>query len=454
VFAGSATESDVEPLGDSRLQIIYPSERIRRLSKEGSWILLGQAAALAGSLVGVRLLTELLEPAAYGELALGMTIATLVNQVLFGPLSNGITRYYSPAFEAADVGGYLSAARRLVLQASSAIALAIPVTAIGLSMANQVEWIPLAISVLIFAVLSGSNSILSGIQTAARQRAVVALHQGIEPWARFLLAAALLLWLGPTSTIALIGYAIAIAIVLGSQYLFFRRTIGTGAREPRTMNSEWRRLIWRFSWPFSLFGLFTWLQLASDRWAIGLFATTREVGMYAVLFQLGYYPMSLLTGMLMQLAAPVFYQRAGDARDINRNAHVESLTWRITLGVLAGTCAAVVVALLVHVQVFHVFAASEYGAVSYLFPWMLLSGGVFAAGQTVALNLMSQMKPDAMIWAKTVTAVLGVAMNFAGAYLYGITGIVIASVAFSISYFAWISVLFVRGRQATIVNGS
>jgi O-antigen/teichoic acid export membrane protein len=65
------------------------SERFRRLSKEGLWIVTGQVATIAGSLVGVRILTGLMTSRQYGELALGMTIATLVNQVILGPLGNG-----------------------------------------------------------------------------------------------------------------------------------------------------------------------------------------------------------------------------------------------------------------------------------------------------------------------------------------------------------------------------
>jgi len=49
--------------------------RLCRLSREGSWVVMGQAATVIGSLAGVRLLSELLDPAAYGELALGMTAA-------------------------------------------------------------------------------------------------------------------------------------------------------------------------------------------------------------------------------------------------------------------------------------------------------------------------------------------------------------------------------------------
>jgi len=75
---------------------------------------------------------------------------------------------------------------------------------------------------------------------------------------------------------------------------------------------------------------------------------------------------------------------------------------------------------------------------------MLLAGGVFAAGQTIALNLMSQMKTQIMIAPKLITALLGVGLNFAGAYWYGISGIVIAGVLFSVSYFVWMAVLAKR----------
>ena len=84
-------------------------DRFYRLAREGGWIALGQAMAVLGTLFGVRLLTELLDPVAYGELALGLTVATLVNQTILGPLGNGAARFYAPAVECNDLGGYLGA---------------------------------------------------------------------------------------------------------------------------------------------------------------------------------------------------------------------------------------------------------------------------------------------------------------------------------------------------------
>lgn len=429
------------------LRLLLCSERVRRLSKEGFWILAGQTMAVLGSLVGVRLLTELLDPVAYGELTLGMTLATLINQTLLGPLGNGITRFYAPAKEQGDLGDYLNATHNLVLSATGIIVAIILLTVTGLFLAWRTEWIAITTAALIFAALSGYNSILSGIQNAARQRSIVALHKGMDSWVRFLVAAGLLLWLGSTSTYAMVGYSVAAILVLGSQYVFFRKIVPKNAT--RTIKERyWREQMCKYSWPFATWGIVTWLQLTSDRWALELFGTTRDVGMYAVLFQIGYYPMSILTGMAMNLLAPIFYQRAGDASDGQRILDIRSLNQILISLVLGLAGIAFLVGLMLHGQIFQIFVSREYVSVSHLLPWMLLAGGLFATGQTIELYISAQMKTRTLIAPKIVTAVLGVTFNYVGAYWNGITGVVMAGVVFSISYFLWMLVLS-KHKEAT-----
>lgn len=416
------------------------SERFRRISIEGFWIILGQAMTMAGSLVGLRWLTGILSPAAFGELALGMTVATLVGQTVIGPLGNGVTRFYAPALEQNDLGGYYNVVYRMVLRATKIIILMVIFAIGGLLLAGRPGLIAIVVTALIFAILSGYNSILSGIQSAARQRPIVALHQGVEPWARFLGAVVLMMWLGTSSTVAMLGYVVAITIVLFSQFLFFRKRV-SGYQRLAGNEKHWQENIWNYSWPFASWGLFTWVQLASDRWALEFFATTQEVGLYAVLYQLGYYPMSMATGMAIQLLAPIFYQRVGDASDSCRNANVSKLSWRLTGFTLGVTGVAFLVALLLHIHIFHIFVGKQYASISYLLPWMLLAGGIFASGQSITLNLMSQMKTHAMTTAKIATAILGIFLNYAGAYLFGIKGVVFAGMLFSLLYFTWVALL-------------
>lgn len=396
--------------------------------------------AVIGSIFGVKLLTELLSPVSYGELALGMTAATLVNQTLFGPLSNGVIRFYAPADEKRQLDGYLYAVRQIAVSATGIIVLVLLFSVIGLIVAGLSKWIIIVIAAFLFSVFTGYNSIFDSIQNAARQRSIVALHQGIGPWLRFLVAAGLLLIWGRNSSVAMIGYALSVILLTGSQCIFFFKIIFKNVLKTK-FKKYWQKQIWEFSWPISIFGVFTWLQLVSDRWALELFSTTYEVGLYSVLFQLGYYPMSMASGVAVQFLTPIFFQRAGDATDSHRVANVTKMSWYTTVFTLCFTCFTFLVALFFHRQIFKFLVGIKYISISFLLPWMLLAGGLFAAGQALSLNLLSQMKTREIMTAKIVTSLMGAILNFAGAYWHGIKGIVIAGVVFSGIYFLWMLVL-------------
>ena len=415
------------------------TERIRRLATEGAWIVFGQVASIVGALAGVRLLTELLDPSAYGELGLGMTAGALINQLILGPLSNGATRFYSSAIEQSDVSGYLAGIRDLLIKAASVIGLILFAALVCMLATERASLIGITVAVVIFANVSGYNAIINGIQNAARKRSVVALHQAAETWVRFFFAAAFIYAIHATSVVAVWGYIVGSILIGLSQYRYLRKTVNV-CRDSST-STDWSNKMWKYSWPFGAWGIFTGLQIASDRWALGNFTTTQEVGLYVVLYQLGYQPVSTATGMAMQFLAPILYERVGNAQDNLRNNNAHKTTWHLTLCALALTCFVSLFTFTFNHQIFSIFVASEYSSVSKLLPWMIISGGVFAAGQVITLNMMSLMKTEAMMRAKIVTALLGITLNCAGAYLYGTVGVVFAGVIFSIIYLVWMAVV-------------
>ncbi len=148
--------------------------RIKRLAKEFLWVGLGQAAAALGGLAGVSLLTRALTPELYGELALGMTVATLTQQAVLGPVSGALIRFFAPAMEAGQLNAYLKGARHLVTWATFVVLGLGAVLALVLSRTGQVNSIGLMITAFLFSLLSGYSSAMDGVQNAARQRAVVA----------------------------------------------------------------------------------------------------------------------------------------------------------------------------------------------------------------------------------------------------------------------------------------
>lgn len=414
--------------------------RAQRLAKEGGWVIAGQTASIAGALMLVRVLTEYLEPGQYGQLALGMTIAGLVNQVITGGIANGIGRFYSIASEQRALPGYLHASYRLMLYATIAVLAIALVLMVGLLWLGYSQWMGLTAAALVFSILNGFNSSLNGIQNAARQRAIVAFHGGLNAWIKILLALGVMLWLGNSSTAVVIGYALSSLFVTSSQLIFLRHRFHD-LNGKLLASSSWGRQIWSYSWPFSVFGVFTWAQQISDRWALQAYMSMQEVGLYAVVYQLGYAPIGLATGMAMTFLGPILYQRSGSATDYARNTSVHLIAWRFTSVGLFVTAIACVSTYYFQDMIFNLFVASQYHTVSYLLPWMVLAGGIFAAGQMLALKLMSEMRSSVMAIAKIVTAILGIVLNFYGASRFGVQGVVAALVMFSAIYFIWMALL-------------
>lgn len=411
--------------------------RIKRLAKEGSWIVAGQIAAVVGALVLVRVLTEHLDPAQYGQLALALTLGTLIGQVAFSGAMPGIMRYYTMAVEKNEVHEYFSATIRM-MGYGSIVALGLcTVVLLGLPSFGKSDLLGLTGLTILLSILMNYNTTLSMIQNAARQRGVVAFHSSLDAWLKVFFVAILLTWVSNSAKVVVVGYLASLLLVLGSQAIFFRQLIpeqATGADKP----NPWTAQIWQYSKPFVFFNVFTWMQASSDRWALDTFSTTHDVGLYAVLMQLGYTPIGMVAGLMTTLIGPILFQRSGDTTDPARNADVHKKAWQLTALALFFTLLACLFAYLFHDWIFRLLVATQYRSVSYLLPWMILAGGLFSAGQVLGLKLMSDMKTHALIWPKIVTSLVGVLLSFVGAYIAGLTGVVYGAVTFSVLQFVWL----------------
>jgi len=118
--------------------IIY---KIHNSIKELSSISIGYLFTALGGLLGVRILTAYLTPSQYGELSLGITMGGFIYSVFFGPLTNGITRFFPVAKDKKELSFYLFNVLNIIIKGFSFIGL-------------------ISLSIIIFIVFSGNvNSI-------------------------------------------------------------------------------------------------------------------------------------------------------------------------------------------------------------------------------------------------------------------------------------------------------
>jgi O-antigen/teichoic acid export membrane protein len=369
-----------------------------------------------------------------------MTFLTLIQQLIMGPITNGFSRYFSIAQEKGSIRSYLKGAWSLLAKCSGLTFLVFILVFIVLMAMRERNASRLLFFSFLFTVVSSYNVALDNIQNAARQRVVVAWHQGLSQWLRFLFAAGLVLGFGSSSSYAMLGYCFAAILVIVSQWHFFQKSdFYTGSLgEKGFPSAEWEQQIFHFALPFSLWGIFTWAQMSSDRWALQTFQTTESVGLYAVLYQLGYYPIIILTGIFVQFISPVLYRRVGAAVEIERVQSTQKITNQLTLTTLIFTALITIFVWLFRDLIFLLFVAPEFRGVSFLLPWLTLSGGLFASGQISALTALNNNQPHVLLGPKIFTGILGVVLNFVGAYLYGLQGVVAAGMIFSLAYFGWV----------------
>lgn len=419
--------------------------RVRRLTKESFWIAVGQLAAVLGALVGIRVLTELMSPDVYGQLALGMTLALMAGQALMGPLSAGASRFFASASEIGELKPYLVGIRKLLWVITIAILLLTVVIVASMYVSDYKAWTSLITVAAAFALFTGYNNIANGIQNAARQRIIVALHSGLAPWLRMLIAVCLIYIFGASGTVVISGYILATAIILISQYLFFKPVLHTAKHQlGATSNTSniWQTRIFNYSWPFATWGIFSAVHLASDRWALVTFNSQTEVGFFAVLYQLGYFPVAIFTEMLVSLISPVLFQRAGDGSSLHRINNAVKLNVKMVCIVLLATVFIFIVTWLAHKLIFSIFVAKQYEMISYLLPWVVLSAGMVSGGHVFSLSRMSSLETRGLIIPKVVTAIIGITLNILSAYFYGLEGVVFAQLLFSVIYFGWMTLQY------------
>jgi O-antigen/teichoic acid export membrane protein len=93
-------------------------KKLRDLSPEALWVLVGQGGTAVAGLFGVKVLTNVLGPNEFGMLALANTIVALIStNFLFGPLGQGFLRFWSISREKGDLGAFYAVSNRYGLYA-------------------------------------------------------------------------------------------------------------------------------------------------------------------------------------------------------------------------------------------------------------------------------------------------------------------------------------------------
>jgi len=415
-----------------------PTNKWFNLSKEFGVIVFSQVISVIGSFLSVRVLTEFLPVDEFGSLSLAIFTTLFSVQLFSGPFTNAFTRFYSVAVDENNLPVFYKNLNSLILFLSIAnFVIGIVIISLVNIVYGKVNPLLLLLA-LLTTIISGACAIINGVQTAARNRKNVGFHQTIIIWGKLGFALSFIYILGNNAIAVMTGYSVATLLVFLSELFFLRKMPQYSRKISLKLNDGFANQIIKFSWPFIIWGIFTWIFSASDRWALELFQSRSEVGLYSAVYQVGYLPMTILAGIFSQFISPIIFQRAGNAQDAGRNEGAFSITKWTTISSLLFTFIAFGLAFFIKVPLFKIVVAEDFRQAAYLFPYFILAGGLFETGQFAALRFFTSNTPSRLITPKIITSVGGVGLILYGSKHYGIEGVIGALIIFSIVYLIWI----------------
>jgi O-antigen/teichoic acid export membrane protein len=413
--------------------------KIFRVQAELGWVVVGQLAAFSGGFVAIKALTSLLGPGAYGKLALGMTIAGSVQMFVYGSIDQTVLRFVSVHRERGSLGLFLPALKRVHIVAGALVLPSALLAAVAVYFVANGEWSWLVVSACFFGIASGFYGTFISLQSALRQRRVVALHQGLDVWLRVCFAVIAVMIFSRTGSAALVGYFLATSVV-GASIVYFslkvpdlRMNWHASTQDGEAIARTMHELV-QYGKPFIYFAVLGLVSTYADRWIV--FGTLGEeaVGRYVAIYQLANAPVVLAVGMMNQFVVPVIFDRAGAVVTETQSLQSTQVLYQAIAAFSLVILFLVGGAYLFSELLVGLVTAPEFVPYHHLLSIMVLGLGAFQIAQMLTLKGFSHNKTSGYVTPKLLQAGSLIVLLFLLTNWIGVSGVAWALLGSSIVY--------------------
>lgn len=379
-----------------------------------------QIIAALGQIIGVRLLTEALSPAVFGQVILLLGVATLATSLLVNPTMQALLRYY-PEF--AEVDGRASVERtalqRIMRNSLLALPLSIPLGVLGVA----AGWFSLTIMILLFILVAvdGLRMLRTTILNASRQHHRYGAWQIGEAWGRPLLAYGAIVWLGIHTEIILGAYIVTSLTLYGlMNHSIDPRPIVTHSRT--LVEDDLLHKFVKYGMPLIPLGVLGWISGMADRYMIGSLLSAENVGLYGAAYGLASRPMLMLSSVAEIAIRPV-YTTAVVRHDLEASRKCLVVWFAVVSTAGIATC---VLFALFHQQLAHILLGPGFREASHFMPWIAAGYSLLALYHISVRVCLAHDAPQAVTLTEAAGAVLAVATGFIFIKTSGASGAALA----------------------------
>ena len=426
-------------------------DRILKLTPEASWVFIGQVGTAIAGLVGIKLLTHILDSSEFGRLALANTIVALIGTSFFGQFAQGLMRFWAISKDRGNLKEFYAVSNCFAKYISLvAFLITAMISILIICIAHKFDWTILVILSLAIGVIMGNFNLMMNVFRAARQRRRVAILNTSNAFLRPMIATLVVILIIAKANIALLGYLLAVLFVfLVTQRIYSQMVseIYLHHLKPKSRVLLFEGLskeILSYSLPFLVWGIFGWIHISCDRWSLQTFYGSEVVGAFAVVSLLSMYPLIVGSGFLSSLFIPIAFQKGGDLSQSHKVASANK-----TLIAMTGIYVIGAIVLIGFFAVFHqslVLLISNISFIrfSHLLPWLTLAWAFFYLGQMFCSFGLLANQPRIYIMPKLVSSVVAISSTFYLSFKIGPVGVVLGLVLAGFIYALWCGIAVLR----------
>lgn len=374
----------------------------RRLFGDAFWALFGQLGSAVALLAGTRILTELVTPAVYGQIAL-----------LSGFVALGVSLFSYP---------FICAGMRILPECQSkperavlyrivtgltarSAALAIGLLISGGALYGYVTHSDIWLFVFAGILLAVTVQRELGFQLliGERKQRGASLWQTSDSILRPLLAISLVWWLGGKAEWVLLGYILA-SITSNTVWSLVHRVKTDSNRRRPIISRNFRKEVWAYALPLIPMELIFWINGLGDRYVIGYLMTAADVGLYAATYTIINEAFNRSAMVLLRIFQPVYFQSFSS----NRMKEGFNLLWLWIGCVFALGVIGVLLLLFTKDWVASWAFAKSYQSAVALMPAIAVGSALHALGTVVAQPLLANKRTRSFLIGRVCGAVAAV----------------------------------------------
>jgi O-antigen/teichoic acid export membrane protein len=391
-----------------------------RLFGEVFWALFGQVASALALLAGTRILTELVTPDIYGQIALLNGFVALGVAVFSYPFICAGMRLIPECRNDLERMSLFRAVKKLTVRST---ALAIALMVLGGAIYAYLNKTDISLFALTGVLLATTVRRELGLQwlIGARKQRGASLWQTCDSILRPVLAIGLVWWLGAKAEWILLGYIVASigANVLCGLFLSDEREAQTSF----ALASQYQHDVWRYAAALIPMELIFWLNGLGDRYIIGYLMTAADVGLYAATYLIINEAFNRSAMVLLRTFQPAYFQAFSEQRVRDSFA----ILWLWLGSVMAMGIVGVALLLVCKDWLAGWLLAKSYHAAIELMPAIAVGCVLHALGTVVAQPLLARKRTQSMLKGRLCGALVAAISIPLLVKLYGLPGAALAN---------------------------